>query len=76
MKILKRSNLKIKEYFDVKPIIVTCENCGTITKFKPNEVMSWEYRDSFGCGKLCGEKEWVICPICNKDIVLHEYHTK
>lgn len=22
------------------------------------------------------EKEWVTCPICNNDIILHEYYIK
>lgn len=74
MKIIKKGKLKIKEEF--KPITVTCEYCGSIIEFEPNEIMTYSYRDSFGCGKLCGKKEWVICPICSKDIILHEYHTK
>lgn len=73
MKIIKRGTLKIKEE---KPITVTCDKCGSIIEFEPKEIMTYSYRDSFGCGKLCGKKEWVICPICNNDIILHEYHTK
>lgn len=72
MKIIKRGTLKIKE----KPITVTCEKCESIIEFEPNEIMTYSWRDSFGCGKLCGKKEWVTCPICNNDIILHEYHTK
>jgi len=69
MKILKRGNLKIEEQFDIRPRIVICKNCGTITKFEPNEIMTYSYRDSFGCGKLCGKKEWVTCPVCGEAII-------
>lgn len=38
--------------------------------------MTYSWRDSFGCGKLCGKKEWATYPICNKDIILHECYIK
>lgn len=76
MRIIKRGTLTIKEKFNVTPLIITCKYCGTIAEFKPNEIMSYLWRDSFGCGKICGKKEWVVCPVCGKDIILHEYSTK
>lgn len=54
MKTIKKGKLKIKEEF--KPITATCEHCGSIIEFEPNEIMTYSYRDILGVGNFVVKK--------------------
>lgn len=55
---------------EIKPIILMCENCGTVAKFKTDEFFTYKYESRFRRELLYK----ATCPICGKDIVCISSH--
>lgn len=53
-----------------KPLI-TCAKCGTLIRYENDDIKTKEVKYlAYGCEETCTTTKYIICPICNEDIII------